>query len=259
MKLLLAGLTFDLDLDDASRAVLAARLEPYVGGEGHDVRCRIRSLPGFVQQLELQPPAVEVTLTGTSYRFERRDFRARLDIDSWELEVEGAPSLGLEAPLRIALALALPRRGGLLLHSSGIVEKGEAYVFSGPSGAGKTTTVRLLRPRPTLGDDLVALIQAGGRFAAHALPFAGEYGVVPPASAPLAHLYFLEQASEHAAHSLAEDEARRRILRNTLAHARDLSTVGLLQDVAAKIAARVACARLRFRRDQGIVQALGWT
>ena len=36
---------------------------------------------------------------------------------------------------------------GLLIHSSCVVNKGEAHIFSGHSGAGKSTAAKLSHPR----------------------------------------------------------------------------------------------------------------
>jgi hypothetical protein len=54
-----------------------------------------------------------------------------------------APS-AVERTLAYILMQTLPREcGGLLLHASGIVLDGQGHVFTGPSGAGKTTVVAL--------------------------------------------------------------------------------------------------------------------
>jgi hypothetical protein len=133
---------------------------------------------------------------------------------------------------------------------------GRAFVFSGHSGAGKTTTVRLLSPRPPLGDDLVALVPGPtGGFVARSLPFAGEYGVVAPLEAPLARIAFLEQAPVNEAIPLSESDARARILRNTLAYVRDRETAQRLQDVAGQLAGSTPAIRLRFQRDPSMADA----
>ena len=121
--------------------------------------------------------------------------------------------------------------------------------------------MRLLAPRLALGDDLVALVPDDvrgddGGFRALATPFAGEYGVVGPRAAPLERLFFLEQAPAHECIPLSVAEGRTQLLRNTLAYVRDADTAGRLQDVAARVAARVPCARLRFARDDGMARFL---
>ncbi|MEQ1878572.1 MAG: phosphoenolpyruvate carboxykinase (ATP), partial [Bdellovibrionia bacterium] len=58
--------------------------------------------------------------------------------------------------MRWLLPRAMVSRNSLLLHSSCVVnERGEAYFFLGPSGAGKTTIASLARPPYlVLGDDM---------------------------------------------------------------------------------------------------------
>jgi hypothetical protein len=82
------------------------------------------------------------------------------DVLQAELRIypQGAPeSVGLFLRL-LASLLLLPRRG-LLIHASGVVAQGEAFVFLGESGAGKTTTARRLGREGALriSDDLAIL------------------------------------------------------------------------------------------------------
>jgi hypothetical protein len=56
---------------------------------------------------------------------------------------------------RAALSATLPLDEGLLLHSAGIIVDGEAYVFYGVSGAGKSTFAGFMRE--VLSDELVAV------------------------------------------------------------------------------------------------------
>lgn len=256
--MLLGGIACALDLPPAIAAPLAERYRGYETSDPVEIDCTVRVEPGFRGRGDdARYPIATVGAEGALYRFSRRDFEARFDLDSGRLEVvASSESLAVESTLRIAVSLRLPRRGGLLLHSSGVVEGGRGYVFSGHSGAGKTTTVRLLAPRPPLGDDLVALVPDGDGFQALATPFAGEYGPVAPRSAPLARLYFIEQAPEHRAIPLDAASARAAILRNTLAYVRDPDTASRFLDVAARIAASTPCAKLRFLRDGGVAAAL---
>jgi hypothetical protein len=94
---------------------------------------------------------------------------------SWRLAVEdlGAEPVGrvMDNAARYLVARLALSRGGIGLHGAGVRRGGKAYVFAGPSGAGKTTAVRLSAPAQSLGDDFAVLLPSGDGWAAPALPF----------------------------------------------------------------------------------------
>jgi hypothetical protein len=99
----------------------------------------------------------------------------------WVLNESSISSrLVIENTLRIAVAFRLQDRGGVLLHSAGLVESDEACIFFGHSGAGKTTICRLGMERGlhVLSDDLNALFVEDGRVFVEKMPFSGELGEV---------------------------------------------------------------------------------
>jgi hypothetical protein len=70
--------------------------------------------------------------------------------------VDAARDLGVvDAGIRLALSLLLPRRGAILLHASAVTR---GLVFAGASGAGKSTAAAALGP--ALADELV-VVRAG--------------------------------------------------------------------------------------------------
>lgn len=102
--------------------------------------------------------------------------------------------------LRIFAAYAILMRGGLLLHSAGIVADNQAYLFMGCSGAGKTTLSRLALAEGVkiLSDDINIVIpsQQGG-YTVGAVPFAGELGhdsLEQSGRYPLKGLFWLEKS-----------------------------------------------------------------
>lgn len=120
------------------------------------------------------------------------------------------PVRSLENFLRVALAWKALDRGCILLHAAGLVREGRAFVFFGPSGAGKTTVVGQSPECTVLNDDLVLLARrADGAFRAHGVPFKGmdDLGAGVTGAFPIAGLFRLVQAAEDAVEPLSPARA----------------------------------------------------
>jgi hypothetical protein len=87
--------------------------------------------------------------------------------------------------------------GGVMMHSSSIIENGRIMLFSGVSGAGKTTMARLWRQHGAtiLNDERNMIHTAHGSVRAGASPWHGEENEVDPATGPLSAIFFLKQAT----------------------------------------------------------------
>jgi hypothetical protein len=177
----------------------------------------------------------------------------------------------LEATLRLAVATTLARRGGVLLHGAGAIlaepagsaPGGSAVVFTGPSGAGKSTISRLLSSSGAaariLGDEMLALRpdpESPTGVRVYATPFGGELGPFPDGDAPLAGIYFLEQAPHHLAIQVGRGAALPKLLRNVLAYVDDRETADLVLGAAAGLLGSVPAYRLQFARDEGVIGAI---
>jgi hypothetical protein len=77
----------------------------------------------------------------------------------------------LDNAARYLVARLAIESGGLALHGAGLRRDGRAWIFAGPSGAGKTTAMGLSAPAESLGDDFAVVLPTGGGWAAPALPF----------------------------------------------------------------------------------------
>jgi hypothetical protein len=83
---------------------------------------------------------LEVRYADGRWSMNRGDFRAQWDPVSMRGCVrQGAFPYAIDSVMRIVHSLMLAGRGGFLVHSASAVRNGRAFLFSGVSGAGKTT------------------------------------------------------------------------------------------------------------------------
>jgi hypothetical protein len=186
---------------------------------------------------------------------ERGDFQARWDPRTGKGRVrQNSNPYSLDSVLRIVHSLVLAERGGLLLHAASAICDGRAYLFSGVSGAGKTTMTRLAPAGITLLTDEISYLRpAASGYAAFGTPFAGELARSGEnCSAPVAALFFLEKGPENRIDELASAEALRRLMRNILFFAEDKGLVEKIFATACDFVARVPIRRLTFYPDASV-------
>ena len=123
--------------------------------------------------------------------------------------------------------------GGLYLHSSPAAVDGKAYLFSGPSGVGKSTHVGLWQE--LLGDnvcrfndDKPPLRRLDGRWYAYGAPWCGKDGINENRRFPVAGICFLKQGSENKIRRLIPQEAVPRLLSQTIHRFRDPARLDLM-------------------------------
>jgi hypothetical protein len=195
---------------------------------------------------------VRVWREGSEWRIERGDFRACWNAQTGRGLVEQNPNpYSLDSVLRIVHSLILAGRGGFLLHAASAICDGRAYLFSGVSGAGKTTMTRLAPPDVTLLTDEISYLQpSSDGYLAFGTPFAGELAKAGEnCSAAASALFFLEQGPENRVEELSSSEAVRRLMRNILFFAEDPKLVEQLLQTACDFVSRVPIQRLTFYPD----------
>ncbi len=99
---------------------------------------------------------------------------------------------------------------GFQLHASSVILDGYAYLFSAPSGTGKSTHtekwVRLFNAR-YLNDDKPAVRYRDGRWMAYGTPWSGKHDLSKPEKAPLGAIAFLRRGAENDIQRLTAQEA----------------------------------------------------
>jgi hypothetical protein len=161
---------------------------------------------------------------------------------------------GVDCVLRVVHSLILAQEKGFLVHAASAIRGGKAFLFSGVSGAGKTTISRLAPPDVKLLTDEISYVQReGDRYLACGTPFTGELGRVGVnQSAPLDALFLLEKGAENRVEPVNAAEGLRRLLRNILFFAEDPELVKLVFQSACEFVSLVPIHRLIFVPDQRV-------
>lgn len=111
------------------------------------------------------------------------------------------------------------QHGRFFLHASAVVYEGEAYLFSAPSGTGKSTHTafweKLFPGSYILNDDKPVICPQQGRITAWGTPFAGKTDLQVNREVPLRGICFLKQGSVNQIRQVTEDEALALMLNNT--------------------------------------------
>jgi hypothetical protein len=256
----IAGMPIRLETQDASfRRMLKQRYGPFVNESAK---------PGFHFDIHLlQKPGklradddLQVRMQAGRWLLRRGDFQAEWDSVAGRGRILQAPGrYAIDSVLRIIHTLIQASRGGFLLHAASAIRDHRAFLFSGVSGAGKTTISRLAPPDVTLLTDEISYLgkdRCGYR--ACGTPFAGELGRIGEnVSAPVAALFFLAKGPKNRIDAVGKAEAIRLLLRNILFFAEDADLVRLVFQSACEFVDQVPVHRLTFFPDQRVWQYIG--
>jgi hypothetical protein len=218
--------------------------------------------PAIELDVDLVPPRlisdeddIAVRFQSEQWIIERGDLRAELEPQLRRGRViQSANPYAIDTVLRILHSLILARKGGLLVHAASCLRNGKAFLFSGVSGAGKTTISSLAPADATLLTDEISYVQRDGdRYIAYGTPFAGELARSGAnVQAPLGVLYLLQQGPENSIEPIRESDAVRLLLENVLFFAQDSELVDMVFESACDLVRRVPVRRLTFFPDSRV-------
>jgi signal peptidase I len=216
----------------------------------------------FDFEIELAPKDTEsgdddlrVAWDSGRWLMERGDFRAEWNPSTARGRIQQTINpYSLDSVLRIVHTLLLARKGGFLLHASSAIRNGRAFLFSGVSGAGKTTMARLApSDAALLTDEISYVIRRESSYFAVGTPFFGE--LARPGEnlqAPIEALYLLAKGPENKIEPIEGAAAVRGLLGNILFFARDPEFVKLIFDAACEFVNHVPVRRLTFVPDASV-------
>lgn len=244
------------------------------GGETSDVELTVRAMDATVSrdgELAFDAGPWQLFRTAGGFRFQcssenvgREPYKIATFNESFtrgevaiRTEAVGDVVDPLEYPLDEVLVGHLLGRGrGVEIHGCGLVDRdGRGHLFAGQSGAGKTTTARLWEGEEVniLSDDRIIIREVDAQMRIFGSPWHGEAELSSPASAPLANIFLLTQATETALREIPASEAIARLFSCAFPPFHDADalafTVGFLERVVTAVPVR----ELRFTRDRSAI------
>ena len=192
----------------------------------------------------------------------RPGFSFFLDLAKREGEAQLSWPREWQSVLRIIYFHGFLQHQGLMLHAAGLVRRGKAYLFPGPSGAGKTTIVRKSQGMTVLSDEFsgVQVAGNGADVTAFGTPIYGDWGRPgEDVAAPLQGFYFPVQAQENVAVPLNSREVLTRLLHCLSIYTTRPSRLRRLFDLTVKLAETVPGYALHFRPAPDLWQAIDAT
>ncbi len=175
------------------------------------ISVRIEAGPLFIP---LSPHGLQIKTSNQSGRIEFVSYHEKgwFDQKTRQGELILRPEGHPENFLRVLYGWRCLEQDALLLHASGVICKGQGFVFFGCSGSGKTTITRFSQGTTILSDDLVIIraeTSAPEGVRVFGVPFRGEFVEAPRmnASARLRGLYALAKDRQNQVVQMGEAES----------------------------------------------------
>jgi hypothetical protein len=188
------------------------------------------------------------------YEFEGAELRAF----SSGIRFDGVRNqYALDSLLRVFLSWKLLEHRGFLLHAATVIRDGKAYIFTGRSGAGKSTVATLSPEGSVLTDEISLLRQENGVWRAYGTPFWGEFKAAGSnSSAPVAGIFRLLQAAENRVESLRPMAILRVLLPNVLFFSAGAEANRQLLEILSQAATEIRGYNLSFRKNSTFWEVL---
>lgn len=162
--------------------------------------------------------------------------------------------------VRLCFLYLAQQRGLFALHSASFLYRDRIWLFSGHSGAGKSTHTNLWHAHmgvPLINGDLNLLDQRDGlRPMAHGLPWCGTSGISTPGSWPLGGIIFLRQASCNRVEQLPPEEQQLLISQHLISPSWTREQAVLNLKASEKICSRIPVCRLCCTKEPEAVETV---
>ncbi|WP_165998171.1 hypothetical protein [Bacillus sp. Cs-700] len=151
---------------------------------------------------------VQVTKEPTKIIYQRSDYLIEVDSGYKEATLFVHDELALKhALMNLYSSFINYHNWGLLVHSSCVIEKGTAHIFSGQSGAGKSTAAKLSHPRELLSDEASIIKITDQKVTVYNSPFNSELDSCNLPSARLGSIQLLHQSLQNRRDRISKSDA----------------------------------------------------
>jgi hypothetical protein len=214
--------------------------------------------PGMVKQWWDGGPEIWIKEDRDSLFLWRRGLSLSFNLKEGRAVAQICQRNDWQSILRVLYFFGFLKERGLLLHASGLVRRGLAYVFPGASGAGKTTLVRLSPELPHLTDEVTAVqLTDNCRVLSHGTPFFGDLDQPgQKLTVPVKGLYFPIKAEQNRVVPLPTKETARRLLSCVWTYTTDPERLEEIFSLSLELAERLPGHLLYFRPEPGFWQAI---
>ena len=192
------------------------------------------------------------------YSQERREAILRFSLKNkeWDLWLDTTDNEAdpIEYPLDgLILYYLTVLHGDIMIHASGVCYKGQGYLFSGISGSGKSTMVKLwdMSGVKVIHDDRLIIRKEGKGYMMYNTPV---YNNDEPHESWLDRIYIIEHGKENELRTLKEAESVSSIMTNCIQHNWDTDIIARLLDSVSDLSSAVPVARFYFRPDRSAIE-----
>lgn len=161
--------------------------------------------------------------------------------------------------IRIPFLYLAQRHHMAVLHSASLLYRGKAWLFSAPSGTGKSTHAGLweeLTHAPQLNGDLNLMALADGQPLIHGIPWCGTSGICDTDTYPLGGIILLKQAREDHVEELSPDARKLLVLQRLISPFWTPEMLDCNLRLVDDLASRIYIARLHCTKKPSAVTAI---
>ncbi|ASF38503.1 hypothetical protein CEH05_04965 [Halobacillus halophilus] len=194
----------------------------------------------------------EVTITSTEDNiiFRRADYLIQIDVEYRKAELFYYDGLALKhALMNLYSAFIVHHNWGVLLHSSSVIEGSKAHIFSGQSGAGKSTVAKMSQPRDLLSDEATIIKITDDEVKVYPSPFWSELRASHVGEATLSSIQLLYQAKINRKQPLKKSQALVQLIDKVFYWSYSPAQTTQLMTLLKQVVEQVPIHELYFKKD----------